>query len=34
VLKKLEISLGDQHLTPEEHGAVRDMEVAAAQARH
>jgi arylsulfatase len=34
VLRKIEISLGEHHLTPEEHGAVLDMEVAAAQARH
>jgi len=34
VLKKVEISLGDQRLTPEEATAIRDMEAAAAQARH
>ncbi|HVO31438.1 MAG TPA: arylsulfatase, partial [bacterium] len=33
-LKKVEISLQPQRLTPEEQGAVRGMETAAAQARH
>jgi arylsulfatase A-like enzyme len=34
VIKKVEISLGDQNLTPEEHGEVRKAEKAAEQARH
>ncbi len=34
VIKKVEISLGGQDLTPEEHGEVRRAENAAEQARH
>ncbi|HEY6477535.1 MAG TPA: arylsulfatase, partial [Polyangia bacterium] len=34
VMKKVEISLGQQDLTPAEHGEIRKAETAAAQARH
>ena len=34
VLKKVEVSLGEDKLSPKERETVRKMEVAAAQARH